>query len=186
MAVRTSYNNAPYDMMFFYLAFAGRCPCYFVRCFVLDCCISIPYHLAHRVCRRYVWNGHGNAGVVITLNEFWALCGIDTPVTDIPVHLHRRQHKISINIEVRCVISVDVGVTIYNVSSEFGLPNRNHQASVNLRLESTTHWSILCMNTVPGRRPLSTVNESWRPELQNKIAGRLQKNHYEQFPWYLE
>ena len=76
------------------------------------------------------------------------------------MHLHRRQHKISINIEVRCVISVDVGVTIYNVSSEFGLPNRNYQASVNLRLESTTHWSILCMNTVPGRRPLSTVNES--------------------------
>jgi hypothetical protein len=37
------------------------------------------------------------------------------------MHLHRCQHKISINVEVRCVISVEIGVTIYNVASEFGL-----------------------------------------------------------------
>jgi hypothetical protein len=57
----------------------------------------------------------------LTLNEFWALGRIDTPATNISMHLHRSQHEVLINVEIHSMFRVKVSITIYNVTPEFGL-----------------------------------------------------------------
>ena len=100
-------------------------------------------------------------GTVRTQHVVMAFRDVETPLTQIVVHLHRKECETLVEVEVYCVDGVEIRVIVDDMAP--GLCNPIMSVSIVLQEHRRrAHCMILWENAAPGRRPKSIVNESWR------------------------
>jgi len=85
------------------------------------------------------------------------------PVTYVLMHLHGREDKILIDVEVHCLITVEFGITVDEMAPCSCKSDKRVECPAKSIDKMGTNWSIFCLNTVPAWRPLLTVRVSATP-----------------------